>query len=238
MKLSVFVPRMRDALARFDAMPVDALSVCVSTGNNKIGKVLNVSLPPVFTCPSCAGCARECYDIRDCRYKNVLNARARNLSIMRRDMNKYFSDIENAIIHHPTFRAFRWHVGGDIPAGDMGAEYFRRMIECARKHPDVRMWTYTKNYYVVNEYVRTHGGNIADAIPENMSIMFSQWRGIPMYNPYGFAEFRAYYDDEIIPVGIMECTGDCRVCMASGIGCPFRVTVWTRIRGQVKRADG
>ena len=236
MKLSVYFSRMNSARAMYDNMPVDSIRVCVSVCNRKIGKALNVSLPPVLSCPNCAGCMRECYDVRDCRYKNVLNARARNMSILSRDMGKYFRDIIDAIKHHPSFRAFRWHVGGDVPPGASGAEYVRNMMDIARMFPGVRFWTYTKNYRAYNEYVRTHGGSIASAIPENMSVMFSEWRGIPMENPYGFPEFKAYYDDELAPEGVMECTGDCRVCLATGRGCPHRESVWTRIRGQIKRA--
>ena len=164
-----------------------------------------------------------------------MDARARNYSILSRDMDKYFSDVVDAIRRHPSYDAFRWHVGGDVPALYTGVEYIAHMVDIARMFPGVRFWTYTKNYFAYNEYVRTHGGSIADAIPDNLSVMFSQWRGIDMVNPYGFAEFRAYYDDET-PEGDMECAGDCRVCRASGVGCPFRMTVWTRIRGQVKRA--
>ena len=235
MKLSVFVRVMGATIRAYDAIPVSMLSVCVTTGNSKIGRALNVSLPAIFSCPNCKGCAHLCYDVNDCRYSGVMRARARNWSILKRDPGAYWAGIENAIRRHPTYDAMRFHVGGDIPRGDMGADYFREMMETVRRHPDIRFWTYTKNYWIVNEYVRTHGGSIAEAIPENISIMFSEWRGIPMVNPYGFPEFRAYYDDEQPAPDAMECPGDCRKCRAEGIGCPFRMSVWTRIRGQ-KRA--
>lgn len=235
MNIKKYTEKMKKEIAKFDEIQVDDLKVVVTTGNTKIGKVLNVSLPAVFTCPNCSGCVNECYDIRDCRYKNVVSARAKNFSIMARSLDKYFADIQDAINRHPSFDKFRFHVGGDIPITN-GDEYFAGLVNLVRNNPRIRFWTYSKNYWVINRYVKEHGGTIADAIPDNLSIMFSQWRGIPMFNPYGFAEFRAYYDDEPVPDGIMECTGDCRVCLASGIGCPFRMTVWTRIRNQVKKS--
>jgi len=230
-----YLARMNARIADYDSVPVDALTVCVSVGNNKVGKALNVSLPAIVSCTNCAGCMAECYDRRDCRYGNVMDARARNYSILSRDMEKYFRDVVDAILHHPSFTAFRWHVGGDVPPDARGVEYVAHMVAIAREFPQITFWTYTKNYYAYNEYVRRNGGNIADAIPDNLSVMFSQWRGIPMSNPYGFPEFRAYYDDET-PAGGMQCPGDCRICRAQGIGCPHRMTVWTRIRGQVKEA--
>lgn len=230
MNLKTYAQKMVSAIMQCDADDVENLEVCVSTGNTKIGKVLNVSLPAVFSCMQCKHCAKECYDVRDCRYTNTLKARARNWSIVTRSPEKYFSDIRRAIEKHPSFRYFRWHVGGDIP----NLNYFAEVVAIAREYPNVRFWTYTKVYGLVNEYVRTHGGSIAEAIPENMSVMFSEWRGFRMDNPYGFAEFKAYYDDETVPSGIMECTGNCRICEEKGIGCPYRKTVWTRIRGQKK----
>lgn len=231
MKLDAYIKKMRDAILENDAHDVTTLQVCISVGNTKIGKVLNVSLPAIISCKECAHCMHECYDVRDCRYKTTLNARARNWSIFTRSPEQFFTQIRKTIRRRRSFRFFRWHVGGDIP----NMEYFAEVVRIAREFPQIRFWIYTKLYELVNEYVRTHGGSIAEAIPENLSVMFSEWRGFRMVNPYGFAEFRAYYDDEEVPEGIMECRGDCRICEEKGLGCPYRKTVWTRIRGQVKK---
>lgn len=234
MKLENYVNAMKEKINHYNSVPVNTLKVCVTAGNEKIGKVLNVSLPPVFTCPNCSGCKHECYDKDDCRYKNVLDARARNYSIMTRDIDGYFAQIQDAVAKHPSFTFFRFHVGGDIPFSN-GDDYFSRMVQFAKNNPSLTIWTYTKNYWTVNRYVKENGGSIKAAIPENFSVMFSQWRGIPMENPYGFAEFQAYYDDETIPDNVMVCPGNCRICEEKKIGCPYRQTVCTRIRKQGNR---
>jgi len=230
MKRELYLERINAARAKYFAMPVEALNLAVSEGNTKIGKVLNVSLAPVIDCLFCEHCKNECYDIDDCRYTNTLNARARNSVLWHVAPDSFFQQIESAIIHHPSYEYFRFHVGGDIP----GMDYLARMIEVAKNHPEVRFWTYTKVYGLVNLYVKTHGDDRHVAIPDNLTIMFSEWRGFKMSNPYGFPEFKAYYSDETIPEGIMECNGNCRICQENKVGCPYGQTVCTRIRHEVK----
>ena len=62
------------------------------------------------------------------------------------------------------------------------------MIAITKANPGFKFWTYTKNYKAVNEWFDKNGGKAA--CPENFSIMFSEWRGVPMVNTYGFGEFR------------------------------------------------
>lgn len=115
----------------------------------------------------------------------------------------------------------RWHVSGDIPDYD----YLERMIKIAIDHPDFLFWTYTKNYFVVNEYVKNHSGDRFKAIPENLVIMFSEWDGMPLINPYNFPIFTCklkegnknhkpeYFD------GLYKCPGNCDICKGIKRGC-------------------
>lgn len=201
-------------LAKITRDGVGSVKMCISTGNRKIGRVLNVSLPPVLTCANCSECKYLCYDIKAClQYVNVVDARARNLAILRADRDEYFRRIDDKLSRRRTNKFFRWHVSGDI----VDLDYLARMVDIARAHPDFVFWTYTKNYAVVNEYCRTRGGRVA--IPENLSIMFSEWRGMPMVNPYGFPEFSVVFkDDEHKPTG-HYCPGNCDVCKATHRGC-------------------
>ena len=202
------------------AIPVEQIPLAISKGNRKIGLVMNVSLPPILSCANCAGCSKLCYDIKACvQYpQTVIDARMRNYSVLLRDRNEYFARIEQAISRRRKNKFFRWHVAGDI----IDIDYFDRIVKIAREHSDFKFWTYTKNYAVVNRWCDEHG---ADAIPANFSVMFSEWRGMPMNNPHGFPEFRVVFKDEQKPNGFY-CPGNCDICKQNGRGCIARETVY------------
>ena len=203
-----------------ERIPVEQIPLCISKGNRKIGLVMNVSLPPILSCANCSGCSKLCYDIKAClQYPaTVIDARMRNYSVLMRDRDGYFSRIEQAISRRRKNKFFRWHVAGDI----VDADYFDRMVGIAARHPDFVFWTYTKNYAVVNAWCAEHG---ADSIPANFSVMFSEWRGMPMNNPYHFPEFRVVFKDETRPSGFY-CPGNCDICKQAKRGCPSRETVY------------
>lgn len=194
-------------------IPVEDIKMAISKGNRKIGRVMNVSLPPLLSCANCSGCSKLCYDIKAClQYPDtVIDARMRNLTILQKDRDEYFRRIDTAISRRRLHKFFRWHVAGDI----IDADYFARMVDIARRHPDFKFWTYTKNYAVVNRWVDENG---RDALPANLSVMFSEWRGMPMDNPHGFPEFRVVFKDETPPAG-HYCPGNCDICKEKNRGC-------------------
>lgn len=208
--------RMEEYQAMYNAG--QALRACISAGNVKIGRVLNVSLPAVIACRNCSECKGICYEIKAGRYTNVIDARAKNMALVNADRDEFFSQIENRISRRRKNKFFRWHVAGDI----LDLDYFSRMVETARRHPDFVFWTYTKMYGIVNIYCRANG---RDAIPDNFSIMFSEWDGMPMNNPYNFPVFSCklaagnknhpaeYFD------GLYKCPGNCDICKAIHRGC-------------------
>ena len=70
--------RMKKQIAKYMQSDAENLHVCISRGNNKIGRVLNVSLPPVVACRNCCECCKYCYDIKACmRYGDTMKARAK-----------------------------------------------------------------------------------------------------------------------------------------------------------------
>jgi hypothetical protein len=219
------VALMNERGAEIDGIPVEQVKLCISKGNVKIGKVMNVSLPPILSCANCSGCSRLCYDIKACaQYPNtVISARMRNYSILKRDRARYFALIEQAISRRRKNKYFRWHVAGDI----VDIDYFDNMVRIAREHDDFTFWTYTKNYRVVNAWCAEHG---RENIPRNFSIMFSEWRGMPMDNPYHFPEFSVLFDGEKCPRGAWSCNldgkGNCENCLAAHRGCPFSESVY------------
>lgn len=204
---------MKDHGKMLSKIPVEDIKMAISKGNRKIGRVMNVSLPPLLSCANCSGCSKLCYDIKAClQYPGtVIDARMRNFTILQKDRDEYFRRIDDAISRRRVNKFFRWHVAGDI----VDMDYFDRMVEIARRHPDFKFWTYTKNYAVVNRWVDENG---RDALPANLSVMFSEWRGMPMDNPHGFPEFRVVFKDETPPAGFY-CPGNCDVCKEINRGC-------------------
>ena len=202
----------------------DEIKICISAGNRKIGKVLNVSLPPIKTCANCSGCMWLCYDVKAClQYPNtVIDARVRNYVLMKNFRELFFSRIREKLSRRKKNKFFRWHVSGDIP--DM--EYFKNMIAIAKDFPGFVFWTYTKNYTLVNLYCAQYG---KESIPENLSIMFSEWRGMAMENPYNFPVFSVVFKDDQIkpdPKKNHYCPGNCDICLKNGRGCPHRESTY------------
>jgi len=217
--LSKTVKALKEQIEFYKTNP-ETLSTVVSDGNRKIGNTLNVSLAPVITCSNCSGCMSLCYDIKAVnQYKNVLNARAKNTALALVDMPRYFDGIRKACEKRKTNKYFRFHVSGDI----LNYEYFENMIQIAREFPEFRFWTYTKAYHIVNRWCTENGkGNV----PENLSIMFSEWRGMPMVNPFGFPEFRIVFKDEEKPKGVKWCCGNCNECIRNNSHCVKGETVY------------
>lgn len=198
----------------------DTLHVSISNGNRKIGRVMNVSTPAILTCNNCGGCSRYCYDIKaNFVYVNtVLPARAKNLAILTADRERFFREIDEKMSRRKKNKFFRWHVSGDI----IDYDYFSRMVENARKHPDFIIWTYTKNYAVVNAYVSKNG---VHSIPANFTIMFSEWDGMELENPFEFPIFTCKLKDgnknhapEFFS-GLFKCPGNCDICKENHTGC-------------------
>lgn len=211
--LKKVVSALKNAMDKYMTMPVESIKLCISNGNRKIGKAMNVSLPPILSCGNCKECKHFCYDIRAClQYKNVIDARIRNYVILLKNRDLYFSTIDKACSRRKANKMFRWHVSGDI----IDLDYFCRMVEIARNHPGFIFWTYTKMYHIVNEYCDKYG---KESIPVNFSVMFSEWKGMELVNPYHFGEFRALYENESIPENTYYCPGNCDICKAARRGC-------------------
>lgn len=213
---------MKETEEKYSARPLAIIKMCISNGNKKIGRVMNVSLPPILSCGNCKECKFLCYDIKACnQYPNtVIDARIRNWTILKKDRDEYFARIRNAIERRRRNFYFRWHVSGDI----IDLDYLKRVVDIARDYPHLIFWTYTKMYWIVNQYCDIYG---KESIPSNLTIMFSEWRGVPMDNPYGFPEFRVVFKGEEEPEG-HYCPRNCDVCKAIKRGCVAGETTYCR----------
>ena len=193
------------------------VNVSISKGNRKIGDVYNVSIAPGLTCGNCSHCIVICYDIKaGIQYKNVRNARGKNTALAIYNEQEYFKQIREFIARRRTHMFFRWHVGGEILSGS----YFAEMVKTAEMFPNWTFWTYTKMYTYVNQFVRDGG-----TIPENFKIMFSEWDGMPLVNPYNFPVFSCKlkagninHNSEYFE-SLYKCPGNCNICKAAGRGC-------------------
>lgn len=221
--ISKVIGLMKECAAVYSEKAVSEIPLCISQGNRKIGRVMNVSLPPIMTCANCKECKKLCYDIKAClQYPNtVIDARIRNYTVLMKDRKEYFNRIIAACYRRRANKYFRWHVAGDI----IDIDYFDNMIKIARMFPEFIFWTYTKNYKVVNEWIKNHGGN-KKVLPKNLSVMFSEWRGMPMDNPYNMPVFSVVFkDDAVKPVG-HYCPGNCDICKAAHRGCVVGETTY------------
>lgn len=215
---------MNETIKKYSGKPASEIKICISSGNRKIGKVLNVSLSPIKTCANCSGCMWLCYDVKAClQYPGtVIDSRVRNYILMKEYREEYFRRIREKLSRRRKNKFFRWHVSGDIP--DM--DYFKNMVAIAKDFPDFVFWTYTKNYSLVNEYCDKYG---KESIPENLSIMFSEWRGMAMENPYNFPVFSVVFKDDKNkpdPKKNHYCPGNCDICLKNGRGCPYRESTY------------
>ena len=215
--ISKYIKKAKYWLNHFKAINPHDLTVSISKGNRKIGKVMNVSLLPIITCGKCKQCKQFCYDIKAClQYLNVIKARARNTAILFNDRDYYFSEIEKAIARRKTNKFFRWHVSGEI----VDLDYFCRMVEIAKNHNDFVFWTYTKMYSIINDYCGKYG---KETIPENLKVMFSKWDGLEMDNPFNFPVFAVRMENgniDYIPFeSFYKCSGNCDICKALNRGC-------------------
>lgn len=203
----------------YEKMPVNNVKVTVSDGNMKIGRVLNFSKMPGLSCGNCSHCLPYCYDMKACAaYPSCLDARCRNYVLMLSDAGR--DRVFDAIAARMTNRKrqenryYRHDVGGEL----MDIDELERLVLLAKIRPNYKLWTYTKMHALVNLYVKQHGGSREKAIPKNLIIMFSEWDGMPLINPYGFPIFTVkmkngnknhkpeYFER------LYKCPGNCDLC--------------------------
>lgn len=194
--------------------------VVVSTGNNKLGDVANVSLPPIITCGSgCKSCKSYCYAVRlylkfgfD-RKDKKLNPWLLNYAIFLSDPERYFNEISHQVFNH---RFFRWHTSGDI----VSLEYFKGMVKVAVENQHCQFLAFTKQYDIVNTYI-SQGG----IIPSNLHILFSASPEVNMFNPYNLPECHINFENSELNTfkgctgKVFHCGGNCTECIVNGCGC-------------------
>lgn len=185
--------------------PVNKISI--SPGNQKMGYIPSVSLPPIVTCASNCTCAQKCYAARMCRIrKSVREAYQRNLDILSRDPATYWLQVKAAAM---VTKYFRFHVSGDI----LNADYFRNMCQLASDLPGTTFLAFTKKYDLVNKCLNSQ------ELPGNLKIIFSAWPGMPMNNPHNLPVANVIFKGQQPADGWKICGGNCAECACRGVGC-------------------
>lgn len=188
-------------------MKSPANRISVSPGNQKMGFIPSVSLPPVVTCANGCTCAKKCYAARMCRIrKSVREAYQRNLDILTQDPGAYWLQVKAAAM---VTKYFRFHVSGDI----VNAEYFANMIKTAEELPGTTFLAFTKQYTIVNQHLN------GAKLPENLKIIFSAWPGMPMENPHNLPVANVIFKGQTPADNWKICGGNCAECACRGVGC-------------------
>lgn len=165
-------------------------------GNSKTGKpVGSYNFPVEQSCNHKCECYKDatCYACGGFyQMPDNMNSYAENLAFFLKNDNKTFCDTFCENLKKNGNKKFRYFTIGDI----LNSRFFECMIENARRMPNVKFWSYTKKYSIVNNWCDKNG---IENFPENLTIVFSHWLNkdgsyFPMKNPYNFptSEFIPY----------------------------------------------
>lgn len=202
-----------------ESMDASKLHVKLSYGNRKTTALVpSVSLIPIADCPNCEHCKKGCYDIRNCCcYNETQKMRANNSAILHDDMERYFHEI---YLQVQFLRYFRWHCGGEI----ISFWYWEHIVDIARRTPTCEFLVFTKMFNLVNHWL-----DKGNEIPGNLHVIFSDWRGLPMKNPYNLPVSSPVWKDGTMGEHVTDrqfwCPSNCAECAEAGKGC------WTAGKG-------
>lgn len=212
-RLDQFRAELKAAIKAIENGDKNALRVSISRGNIKMPEIPSVSLLPFITCPAAAECKSKCYAAKIAALRpSVRKAWARNTAILLKRPDLFWQQVRAAVAMG---KYFRFHVGGDIPGGTIGAEYFREIINTAELFPETKILMFTKRFNVVNKAIETGG-----ALPANLQVIFSGWNAEPVK-----ANVNNLPESNIIIHGTEPrdawkvCGGNCAACACRGVGC-------------------
>lgn len=174
------------------------MQIHISCGNSKIGRIPNVSLPPIITCGADVPCKELCYARKfydRAHFKSVRYAWDENYALWRQDHEEYFDRIRDFLYKKKPPR-FRWHVSGDVP----DASYWYSVKATAIRFPDTAFALYTKRDFVLDDKC---------ILPVNLHVRRSVWinEEIPPGGPPAFVTVL-----KTTKIYGFECTGRCANC--------------------------
>jgi hypothetical protein len=166
------------------------MKLSISSGNSKLGRIMNFSLLPYYDCGSARNvCGKHCYAV--CitnRWRTVRNCWTKNSQAIHKDLNN-LNNINLSLKSEPC-NLFRIHVGGDF----ISQEYLNIWSEIASNHQNTIFTAYTKQYDLNYKNM-----------PPNMNIIFSMWNGIDV--PRNNSFLKAWIEtDSRIPELTKQCS--------------------------------
>ena len=170
----------------------------VSEGNSKTGeKCVNFNLSIEYTCDHTCECYKNgiCYAESGCyMYGSNQALYSENVNFYNNHTSDIFVNAIQIAINTMKYKLFRYFTCGDIP----NIRFLDCMVTIAKNNPDIRFWSYTKKYKLVNAWIDENG-----PLPENLVIIFSHWMNedgsyFPMDNKHNLPT------SEFIPFGREE----------------------------------
>ena len=218
--------------------------VSISYENGKVGKTLSESTAPILGCGKrCSVCMGDCYAIKALLYPDARNAWLRNLylfihkpEMIEEKVNRVLGEKYARKGSYTTTRngkkVKKTYAPGELKhkgnRGDVAGDMFHKNVytvfnNVAKKNPDVKNWTYTKEYEKLNSWVKE------DPKADNLNILFSDgWDGLNMDNPNNFPTTNIYRT----PEEWLENKNGWELCKAYNVrqgksGLQFYRTDWT-----------
>lgn len=176
----------------------DGMRLKISEGNSKLGKVPNLSLPPVITCRPDVPCSADCYAVKFYRmWLTVRDAWDANLQFYREDPDGFFHDLILYLAMKKPKR-FRLFVSGDFP----DEIFFDRIMDVFGSYPDTQVLCFTKRF----EYPLY-------IAPQNVNLVLSMWPDLEI--PEIAADFPCSWlaeDDRRPEATHIRCVSNCVEC--------------------------
>jgi hypothetical protein len=127
------------------------MKLTISSGNSKLGKIPNFSLPPRKSCPNCKHCSGtynghkySCYADKAMRmFPSAKQAWEKNLRQCKRDLAGSRRQLETWLHKHKP-KWFRIHVAGDF----FSQEYLDMWLWIAKAFPNTKFLAFTKSFHL------------------------------------------------------------------------------------------
>lgn len=198
---------------------IENVHIKLQKGNEKTGvNCFTISLLPIIDCTNCSECKGTCYDINNvCRFKSVINDRARNSALHLADINRFWEEV-NLQVKANFVTQLRINVGGDLTYDD-----FKLLNNVAKENPHTDFLFFTKSYDDINRFLSE------EKFESNVHSIISRWIGLECNNEFNLPESHVLFEDGSTTApeyGSNYCKGNCSGCHMYKEGC------WTLKNGE------
>lgn len=201
-------------LMYFDVLKQEQLTLHITKGNHKLGKIPSVAVSPWITCQG-----KLCHDRGTCyglhgRFLSFIKFyyMVENTVLLQKHPEEFKAQIKAYFGKHPDVSIFRWFENGDFP----DVESVALFDEIAKENKKTAFICMTKQYDKVNKYLEVTGGKYS----KNLKLRFSKFEidGLTMCdNPYDLPLTDVINSKEELHEGAFLCPGTsvgCSKCKA------------------------